>query len=72
MPASEGEDVLGTFAVAKILGMSRDRVSALCRKGAFPQARQDGQGRPWHIPKEDVENYARGKHHQISRMERKV
>ena len=53
------EQYVGTSRAADILGLKRDRVSALCREGkAFPGAEQDGVGKPWRIPISDIIAYA--------------
>ena len=61
---SEKRRVLGTKQAGEFLGISRDTVSRLCRMHLFPNATQDAEGHPWHIPFEDVELYKRNKSKQ--------
>lgn len=48
---------VGTSKAAEILGMKRDSVSDLCRKGKFKTAEHDGKGKPWRILESEVYEY---------------
>lgn len=53
------DQIVGTAVASQLLGVKQATVSKMCRQGRFPNASQDNQGHPWHIPLEDIENYQR-------------
>ena len=48
---------VGTVEAGEILGLSRDKVSKLCREHVFPNAHQRQSGCPWSIPISDIESF---------------
>ena len=44
-------DSIGTKEAAKRWGSSQNTISRWCREGLIENATQDGEGSPWHIPK---------------------
>ena len=52
---------IGTAEAAEILGRDKNTISRWCREKKFPNAYQKAQGHPWHIPKEDIEEFQKTK-----------
>ena len=53
----EGINV-GSDIASKILKVTQPTITRKCRNHhAFPNATQDGQGQPWHIPVTDIIAY---------------
>ena len=55
------EQNIGSDIASRILSVSQATITRMCRKGIFPNATQDGQGHPWHIPLEDIIAYCEQK-----------
>lgn len=51
------DQIVGTAAASQLLKVKQATVSKMCRQGKFPNATQDKEGHPWHIPLEDIEEY---------------
>lgn len=65
--SSEGASNLGSGLItaeraASRIGVSRQRVRALCRGHRFPGAVQLGDNGPWLIPENEVDDYRFGVH----------
>ncbi len=44
---------MGTKEAAEKWGVSQATVAKWCREGLIPTATHDGDGSPWHIPKDE-------------------
>ena len=58
------EQYVGTKAASEMLNLSQTTVSKLCREKKLPNAVQDDQGHPWHIPVSDIEEYKKQHSHK--------
>jgi hypothetical protein len=45
---------MGTKEAAEKWGVRQETIQRRCREGKRPDATQDKQGSPWHIPKDAV------------------
>lgn len=46
---------IGTKEAARILCVTQETIRRYCKEGTIHNATQDGDGSPWHIPKESVD-----------------
>ena len=53
-------EYMGTSRVAEIWGRSQATIAKLCREGKIKGAEQDGPGRPWRIPVDTPNPFAKG------------
>ncbi|MBQ9210352.1 MAG: hypothetical protein IJ153_01505 [Clostridia bacterium] len=60
---------VGSDIASQIIGVKQATITKKCRKHVFPNATQDEQGHPWHIPLGDIIDYCEQRGIDISDIE---
>lgn len=63
---------VGSDIASQIIGVKQATITRMCRKHVFPNATQDGQGHPWHIPLGDIIDYGVQKGIDISNIDQYI